>query len=78
MSEFHVYAKLIYKLSPFELCIYYTACCLQQIYDDLIAPMQIFFGFKHQTLNVFSLLREKNRCAEVDTERFYYTICCSY
>jgi len=54
VSEFHLYAKLIYRLSPFELCMYYTACCLQQIYDNLIAPMQIFFGFKHQPFNVFT------------------------
>lgn len=73
VSEFHLYAKLIFKLSPFELCIYYTACCLQQIYDNLIAPMQIFFSFKNQAFNAFSLLREKNHCAEVDTKRFYYS-----
>lgn len=58
VSEFHLYAKLIYELSSFELCIYYTACCLQQIYDNLIAPMQIF-GFKKKHLMSFLYWRRK-------------------
>lgn len=58
VSEFHLYAKLINELSSFELCIYYTACCLQQIYDNLIAPMQIF-GFKKKHLMSFLYWRRK-------------------
>lgn len=61
-------------LSPSELCIHSIACCLQQIYDNLIAPMQIFFGFKHQALNVFTEW-EKNHCAGVDAKRFYCSHC---
>lgn len=64
-------------LSPSELCIHCIACCLQQIYDNLIAPMQIFFGFKHQALNVFTE-GEKIIAKEWMQKGFIaHAVCCS-